>query len=312
MSKQVTSEAKPKLIVRNARTEDETEILELCRKIYVKKELIYSRDQLHGQLHNFPEGIFVAVFDGHVVGYCATFCVDETIAFAPHNWFEITGGGYASRHDPEGDWLYGMEVVVDPDYRGLRIGQRLYTARKALATRLGLKGIVFGGRIPGLAKSWKTIGSAEKYVTAVAEKRRRDTVLTFQLRNGFEVHGVLPDYVPDDEPSMGYAAHLFWRNPKYQEIKSLAGRQRGRLPDTVRIGAVQYQQRRVASFEEFAQQVKYFVDVVADYKGDFVVFPELFTLQLLSVENEQIPASEAIAHLTRYTEEFAERISGQL
>jgi len=309
MSEQVTSEAKPKLIVRNARNEDETAILELCRKVYVRKELIYTRDQLRGQLYNFPEGNFVAIFDGNVVGYCSTFCVKETVSFAPHNWFEITGGGYASRHDPEGEWLYGMEVAVDPDYRGLRIGQRLYTARKSLATRLGLKGIVFGGRMPGLARSWKSIGSAEKYVAAVANKQRRDAVLTFQLRNGFEVHGVLADYWPDDKPSMGYAAHLFWRNPKYQEIKSLSGRQRGRVPDTVRVGAVQYQQRRVTSFEEFAQQVKYFVDVVADYKGDFVVFPELFTLQLLSVENEQIQASEGIAHLTRYTEPLKKLLS---
>ncbi|HBC08728.1 MAG TPA: carbon-nitrogen hydrolase, partial [Rhodospirillaceae bacterium] len=46
------------------------------------------------------------------------------------------------------------------------------------------------------------------------------------------------------------------------------------------------------------------------YKSDFVVFPELFTLQLLSIENEQIPASEAIAHLTRYTEPLKELLSG--
>jgi len=309
MSEQEVSEAKPKLIVRNARSEDETAILTLSRKVYVKKELVYTRDQLRGQLHNFPEGQFVAIFDGNVVGYCCTFRVEEEIAFGPHNWNEITGGGYASRHDPEGDWLYGMEVSVDPDYRGLRIGQRLYTARKSLAMGLRLKGIVFGGRIPGLAKSWKSIGSAAAYVAAVAEKQRRDTVLSFQLRNGFEVHGVLADYLPDDHQSMGYAAHLFWRNPKYQETQSFRERQRGRVPDTVRIGAIQYQQRRVNSFEEFAHQVEYFVDIVADYKGDFAVFPELFTLQLLSVENEQIPASEAIAHLTRHTEPLKKLLS---
>ena len=38
---------------------------------------------------------------------------------------------------------------------------------------------------------------------------------------------------------------------------------------TVRVAAVQYQQRALASFEEFAKQVEYFVDVVADYKADF-------------------------------------------
>ena len=101
-----------------------------------------------------------------------------------------------------------------------------------------------------------------------------------------------------------------WRNPKYNAPEPVSSRQRRRPVDTVRVSLVQYQQRRVASFEEFATQVEYFVDVVADYKADFVLFPELFTLQLLSIENEQIPASEAIAHLTRYTEPLKELLSG--
>lgn len=308
MSKEIRREAKPKLIVRVARSEDVPAIQALCRKVYRDMEP-YTKDQLRGHLHTFPQGQFVALYGGEVVGYCATFRVDEAVAFAPHTWSEITGAGYGARHEPEGDWLYGMEVFVDPDYRGLRIGQRLYNERKALAAGLGLKGIVFGGRIPGLARHWKTIGSAEAYVEAVAEKRLRDTVLTFQLRNGFEVLGVLPNYLPGDKQSMNYAAHLVWRNPKYVEMSTKAGRQRGRVADSVRVGIIQYQQRRVKSFEEFAHQVEYFVDVVADYKADFAVFPELFTLQLLSLETEQIPASKAIEHLTRYTEPLKKLLS---
>lgn len=309
MAKTATREAKPKLIVRNAKVGDVTAIRKLCAKVYTDIDP-YARDQLRGHIVNFPEGQFVAVLDDEVVGYCATFRIAESLAFSRHTWAEITGDGYASRHDPEGDWLYGMEVFVDPDRRNLRIGQRLYTARRTLATQMNLKGIVFGGRVPGLARKWKAFGSAQAYVEAVAEKRLRDTVLSFQLRNGFELLGVLPDYLPEDRPSKGYAAHLVWRNPKYVAAETLSGRQqRGRLADTVRVGTIQYQQRRVGSFEEFAHQVEYFVDVVADYKADFAVFPELFTLQLLSIENEQIPASEAIAHLTRYTEPLKKLLS---
>ena len=58
-----------------------------------------------------------------------------------------------SRHKADGDWLYGMEVVVHPDYRGMRIGQRPYSARKRLCMELKLRGIVFGGRIPGPGKT---------------------------------------------------------------------------------------------------------------------------------------------------------------
>jgi len=302
------SDTKPRLIVRNAVPSDIPAIQRLCLKVYDEK-LSYTSDQLRGHMNMFPGGQFVAVYQNAVVGYCATFRTDERSAFQRHTWAEITGSGYASRHNPDGEWLYGMEVCVDSAHRGLRIGQRLYNARKALAVGLNLKGIVFGGRIPGLARRWASIGSAEAYVAAVADKRMRDTVLSFQLRNGFEVHGVLPKYLPFDPASKGYAAHLVWRNARRTESNMLTSKQRGQLPDTVRVGVIQYQQRRIASFEEFAQQVEYFVDALANYKADFAVLPELFSLQLLSIENEQIPAAEAIAHLTQYTEPLKKMLS---
>ena len=119
-----------------------------------------------------------------------------------------------SRHKPDGNWLYGMEVVVHPDYRGMRIGQRLYHARKRLCTDLKLRGIVFGGRIPGLAKNLQRYGSAEAYVQAVIDGKRRDLTLSFQLHNDFEMIGLLRAYVPSDHDSLGYAVHLVWRNPR--------------------------------------------------------------------------------------------------
>jgi len=303
-----SDEGKPKLIVRNARLEDIPTIQSVYQKVYSDIPG-YSEAQLRGQMLTFPMGQFVAVYEGHVVGYCATFRISERVAFQPHDWMEITGGGFASRHESDGDWLYGMEVFVDPQMRGARIGQRLYNERKALCTRLGLKGIVFGGRLPGLSRRWRKVGSAEAYVNLVKEKKIADRVLSFQLRNGFEVMGVLAGYLPTDRESMGYAAHLVWRNPKYQSQTPGVRQQRGRISETVRVSLVQYQQRRVSSFKEFGHQVEYFVDVVADYKSDFVVFPELFTLQLLSIENQQIPASAAIETLTGYTEPLKELLS---
>ena len=301
-------EGKPKLVVRNAWLHDIASIRSLCMRAYPDMPP-YSEAQLRGQLQKFPEGQFVAVYEGKVVGYCATFRIPERFAFQPHDWMEITGSGFASRHEVDGDWLYGMEVFVDPFMRGSRIGQRLYSERKNLCIRLGLKGIVFGGRLPGLARRWRKVGSAEAYVDQVKEKKITDRVLSFQLRNGFEVLGVLANYLPADRESKGYAAHLVWRNPKYRNPAQSQRRQPGRVSESVRVSLVQYQQRRVSSFEEFGHQVEYFVDVVADYKSDFVVFPELFTLQLLSIENQQIPASEAIETLTGYTERLKTLLS---
>jgi predicted amidohydrolase/GNAT superfamily N-acetyltransferase len=304
-----TEDQTPRLVVRRAEIADIEAIRALCAQVY-PDVAPYSGAHLRGQMQNFPDGQFVAVFEGRIVGYCATFRIAEAPAFAPHTWMEITGGGLASRHDSDGDWLYGMEVFVDPGYRGYRIGQRLYGARKSLCQRLGLKGIVFGGRLPGLHRRIKKVGSAEAYVQAVRDRTLRDPVLSFQMRNGFEPIGVLPAYLPSDKESLGYAAHLVWRNPKYSGDQTGGRPARSRYSQrTVRVSIVQYQQRRVRSFEEFGHNVEYFVDVVADYRADFVVFPELFTLQLLSIENQRIPASEAIATLTRYTEPLKELLS---
>jgi predicted amidohydrolase/GNAT superfamily N-acetyltransferase len=302
----------PKLVIRNAASADIPGIRALMAKAYPSfgPAGVYSEAQLRGQMHQFPEGQFVATYEGRVIGYCATFRVPEVLALSSHDWATITGRGYASRHDPQGDWLYGMDVCVDPDFRGRRIGQRLYVARRRLCQHLRLKGIVFAGRMPNLARRWGKVGSAERYLELVREGKQRDPVIGFQMRNGFEPIGVLHDYLPADQESRGFATHMIWRNPEVPPDTTSAPTRVMRRPQTVRVAAVQYQLRALRTFEEFAQQVEYFVDVVADYKADFAVFPELFTLQLLSIENRKVPAAEAIAALTNYTARYKELMSG--
>lgn len=297
------------LQLRQAKMDDIPQIAALSERVYAGTGMYgYPEPVLIGQQNHFPEGQFVVVAGDKIVGYCATLRVSEKRAFKQHNWGEITGNGYIATHDPHGEWLYGMEVCVDPNYRGYRIGQRLYNARKQLAQDLALKGIVFAGRLPTLASRIKRYGTAEAYVEAVRKKEQRDPVLSFQLRNDFEFIGLIPHYLDADHQSMGYGVHMIWRNPKVAQTPT-KGKQKnygGRQPDSVRVGTVQYQQRKVQSFEEFMEAVAYFVDVVADYKGDFVVFPELFTLQLLSMESQQLSPVEAIEALTKYTPQFRE------
>lgn len=303
---------KATLIVRNATSADIKAILELVERSYPEYMENYSSDAIRGQINHFPQGQFIVEYEKKIVGYCATFKVSGNIALKPHTWTEITGSGFSSRHDPFGDYIYGMEVCVDPDYRGLRIGNRLYTARKKLCQSQGLKGIVFGGRIPGYHRQRKKFPDIKDYVQAVINKEIRDPVLSFQLRNNFQLIGILHDYLPADKNSKGHAAHLLWINnsvaPEKQPTK------KGLAPppnmvDKVRISIVQYMQRRVDSFNEFAQHVEYFINVVADYYSDFVLFPELFTLQLLSIDNEKLTPHESILKVTKYHEPFLKLMS---
>lgn len=294
----------PKLFIRNAILSDIDLIQDLVDKAYPDLPP-YTKGMLQGQINNFSEGQFVCIFNDQVVGYCATFQISEEIALNKHTWSEITGNGYASRHDPEGIYLYGMEVCVHPDFRGLKIGQRLYNARKELCIRKKLKGIVFGGRMPGLTKRSKhSFTNPLEYIQLVKDKKIRDKVISFQLHNGFEVLGVIENYLMSDRESKGYAAHMIWRNSKFLGNEIHYDSHSVRIPDTIRLSTIQYQQRKVNSFDEFAHYVEYFIDVVSDYKADFAVFPELFTLQLLSLQQRKLTPVESIDALTNYTEQF--------
>ncbi|MFH0782950.1 MAG: GNAT family N-acetyltransferase [Pseudomonadota bacterium] len=82
-----------------------------------------------------------------------------------------------------------MEVFVDPAFQGMRLGRRLYDARKELAKNLNLKGILLGGRIPGYHKHSAEI-SPEEYILKVQNREIHDPVLTFQISNDFHVRNL--------------------------------------------------------------------------------------------------------------------------
>lgn len=298
-----TNQNNQKLNIRKAEIEDVSAIQQLTQKVY-QNFPPYSEIMLKGQINNYPEGHFVAEYDNKIVGYCATIRLNEDLALKKnHTWKEATGGGYGVTHNGHGEYLYGYEVMVDPDYRGLKIGARFYNARKQLCRYLRLKGIVFGGRLPNLRKKIKSVKTPEAYVEQVENRKIQDPVLYFQIRNGFKPQAVLKDYLPSDEESMGYACLLLWENPEY-EVKNKVKSKTTRTLDKVRLSVVQYEQRKISSFDEFKQIVSYFTDVVSDYKSDFVLFPELFAVQLLSIENEIISPAKAIKKLCEYSDDL--------
>lgn len=145
-------------------------------------------------LRLFPEGQHVALDGERVVAQSSTLRVSAELAFAPHTYRQITGANFFTTHDPAGEWLYGADMSVHPDYRGRRISSMLYDARKALIRRLGLRGMVAGGALPGY-HHYAGRMSVEAYVAEVVAGRLVDPTLTTQLRNGFQVRGILPGYL---------------------------------------------------------------------------------------------------------------------
>jgi predicted amidohydrolase/ribosomal protein S18 acetylase RimI-like enzyme len=301
------AEGKARLDIRQAELGDARAIAALVRRAYDDLPP-YTLGEIRGQLNNYPRGCFVAVLDGKLVGYCASMRIAGSKALQPHSWDEITGNGYGSRHDPTGDWLYGYEMCVDPKVRGTRIGRRLYEERRKLAEQCDLKGIVFGGRMPNLTRHRRKIDGPRDYLDKVVAGKLHDPVLRFQLANGFEPIGLLENYLPEDRKSKGWAVHMVWRNPFVDQEDS----PQFRVPrgvESARIATCQLQARAVKDFDEFCGQIEYFVDVAADYEADFIVFPELFTLMLLSFEERELSPIEAIEALSRYTPRIRARLS---
>lgn len=175
----------------------------------------WTEDQLANHLRIFPEGQFVAVHRdiGEIVGMAASLIVLWDDYDLTASWRDFTARGRFTNHDPvRGRTLYGAEIMVSPTVQGQGVGSQLYAARQALARRLGLLRIRAGARLRDYHRFAGRM-SAEEYAAAVVRGEIVDRTLTFQLRRGYRVIGVVSSYLRHDPESLGYAAVIEWVNP---------------------------------------------------------------------------------------------------
>jgi predicted amidohydrolase/GNAT superfamily N-acetyltransferase len=299
----MTQSTAPRPVVRQATPSDIAQLVALNHEAYPdlrEDNVVWSERQLKSHLEVFPQGQLVAEVEGRLVGAISSLVVDlGPDPLRRHTWAGVTDSGYFTNHDPRADTLYGADVYVHPAAQGRGVGAALYEARRALCRRLNLRRILCGGRLAGYYQH-AALMTPEEYVARVEAGELRDRVLSFQLREGFVVRGVVPRYLRDPR-SLDHATLIEWLNPDY--------RPRPRTRRGARIACVQYQQRPVGSFDEFARQVGYAVDVASDYRADFVLFPELFTLQLLSMSGS-LSAKEGVLELARQAPAFVGLVRG--
>jgi len=291
------------LVVRPLRPADFAGVVSLQQLCFPGMEP-WSQEQFDSQLNIFPEGQIGIEYQGKLVASSSSLILDFELYKDWHNFDEISDDGFIRNHRPEGTTLYGIEIMVHSDYRGLKLARRLYDARKHLAREKNLMRIVVGGRIPGYAKHAGTM-TAREYIDKVTSRALFDPILTTQVANGFVLKRLIPGYLAADTDSKGYAAFLEWANLDYVPKSS----QRFVPVAPVRVCVVQYQMRMVANFQAFADQCEYFVDVASNYKCDFILFPEILTTQLLSLIRADNPAT-AVRQLSEFTVSYLELFSG--
>ena len=290
------------LVVRPVRLDDFDQLVQLQLKCFAGMQP-WTKTQVQSQLEHFPEGQICIEYDGKVVASCATLIVDSAEYLDWHNWSAVSDGGFIRNHDSEGDVLYGIEIMVHPGYRGMRLARRLYNARKEIARGHNCRAIIIGGRIPGYHLHASTL-SARDYVQHVIDRKIVDPVLTTQLANGFVLKRLIPNYLPGDDESRGYATFLEWTNLDFVPEHR---RRSTRTVEPVRLAVVQYGMRPIARFDDLARQAEFFVDAAAEQKTDFLVFPELFMTQLLSLTPDLRAADQArklAEHTSAYLELF--------
>ncbi len=204
----------PHLHVRRTEPGDIPAIVALSTRIY-GAAAAWQPSMLASHLEVFPEGQFVALVptpEGErIAGMAASLVLRWDDYDLSDTWRDFTDHGMFTNHDPAGRTLYGAEVMSDPDRRGQGVGSALYNARRRLVNQLGLLRIRAGARLRGYHRVAETM-SAEAYVTEVVTGTRRDPTLSFQLRRGFRVLGVVEGYLRRDPESLGWAAVIEWLN----------------------------------------------------------------------------------------------------
>ena len=292
-----------KYVARTPRVEDFPAMIELHKSCFpadLGTDGSWSEEQFSSHLKVFSDGQIVMTKGEKIVGVASSLVVNMSRdPLRHHTYYGITDDGFFYNHDPQGDTLYGAEVYVSQEERGRGIGAVLYALRRELCKRLNLRRILAGGRLWNY-DVYSSQYTPEEYVYAVQDGLVKDPVMGFQLREGFVVRDVMPNYIRDPR-SRNYATLIEWLNPDYVRTE---GEDR-----KVRVACVQYQMRKIKDFDEFAAQVRYFVETAGeDYGADYVLFPEFFSVQLLSAM-EPFSSRDGIRQLAAIAPKFRELMS---
>lgn len=183
----------------------------------ISEEEIMTADMYRKHIEVFPEGQF-AVIDtenGRVAGCSTDFRCDFDFDHIEHSYLEASGHNWLTTHNPEGEWLYGADIGVHPDYRGCGLSTMLYKARHDLIRKLNLRGHVAGGLLSGYGKVKDEI-TPEDYIKQLESGEVFDPTVSIQLRRGFKIRGIIQHYV-DDPSCDNKAALIVWENPDYKE-----------------------------------------------------------------------------------------------
>lgn len=159
------------------------------------KNALFRAPHYLNHIRIFPEGQFVVTDGDKVVGMTTTirYHLDENHT---HTFAEVIDGGFLNTHEPDGEWLLGLDIGTHPQWRGRGIARHLYDARQQTVERLNLRGQFTYGMLSGYGALKETMRAEDYYAELIAGKRKDPTV-SRQMANGFEAVKLVPGYLED-------------------------------------------------------------------------------------------------------------------
>lgn len=204
-----------KITIRSIQYEDIPTIVALAQLGFANPDIAYEEQHYENHIHVFPEGQICVLYEEMIIGTSSSIIIHYEDFGDDHVFDDISKGGYINNHMYDGTHLYGLDIVVHPDYRKLKIGRRLYQERQKLCRQFNLKSIIIGGRMPHYHQ-YADMYTASEYVERVRLGEIFDPVLVFQMNNGFQVRSVNAHYLKNDTDSLEYAAIMEWKNDAYR------------------------------------------------------------------------------------------------
>jgi ribosomal protein S18 acetylase RimI-like enzyme len=201
-------------IIRNYTEADFNDLIGIQQRAFpppFPSELWWNKDQLENHLKHFPLGALCVEINGSIAGSMTGLIVDFDSSEPDHTWVEMTDDGYIRTHDEKGNTLYVVDLCIDPEFRGFKLGKELMNAMYEIVVHLKLERLLGGGRIPTYHKYSHTF-TIEEYVNKLTSGDYKDPVITFLLQCGRTPLKAVKGYIKDEE-SLDYAILMEWRNP---------------------------------------------------------------------------------------------------
>lgn len=207
---------KPQLTFRLYAPQDYPALKHLMQCAFADIEGAYAPEEEMLLLHKlYPRAQVLCFFDDELIGANIGRIVPFDTYAAPHTQEECID---LTRFVPEavvGDWVYGLDIFVHPQYQNLKIGKQVYDLFFRHVCADNFKGVV------GICRAVNYLAHAhemdlETYVAQVKARTLNDNVLSFHLRNGGEFVSISPNFCEDDLASGGYGVFLKFPNPDYR------------------------------------------------------------------------------------------------